>query len=479
MKKKTGFNDKRKVVTFQLVNRSIEDPLNADPNASEHVLVPIHIGSDVREDMVKKLEKQMQPAGQPAKRVKQTEGEDTEKRGIGAEYNKLFGDFPDDGYDYTQHFKVIDEENDDGVFIAPDGTVHDLKKHEVKDVDQLIQAYGFDSDMFGTDIDPDLPKLVDDTGNPLGGVDLDILLAMDDDDAPPLEDDFVAKALAAENEEDQPEDDDSVFNEYDDDDELPGFDTKSAKSAKSTKSRTGRAMSRTSETPSHMSRISHRSDAMDYVEEKVEYLMSKVYGEEEDMLEEEEEDLQDVDWDDIMADFQQYTVQPRIKLNPETGESKEENTNTDEPKPEKTGPRVTFAPEAIVPPEDSDSDIDDLVSEPAHFDVMPIHQAQSGPKANVPVDVPVVNKKPKKSKKKQEEADEDENEQNLPDQLQPKPGETQEERKARKKAIKEFNRQRRQAKKDVKQKFVQAKKKVKKSIAGAGATRGQRVINLD
>ena len=53
--------DKKKVVTFQLVDRSLEDPLSRDPNAPQKVLVPIYIGSDVKQDTVDFYAKQMQP----------------------------------------------------------------------------------------------------------------------------------------------------------------------------------------------------------------------------------------------------------------------------------------------------------------------------------------------------------------------------------------------------------------------------------
>ena len=47
---------------------------------------------------------------------------------------KIFGeDLPDDGTDYSKFFKAIDEENDDGVFVAPDGSVHDLRYSLVQD----------------------------------------------------------------------------------------------------------------------------------------------------------------------------------------------------------------------------------------------------------------------------------------------------------------------------------------------------------
>jgi hypothetical protein len=79
-------------------------------------------------------------------------------------------------------------------------TTYDLTKREIENVDsQILGVNGLPVALFGADIDPSLPPLVDVTADPLASIDPDVLLAMDDDDAEELEDDFVAKALLLEN----------------------------------------------------------------------------------------------------------------------------------------------------------------------------------------------------------------------------------------------------------------------------------------
>ncbi|EAY20520.1 Low temperature viability protein [Trichomonas vaginalis G3] len=436
--------NKRKVVTFQLVHRSVEDPLNADPNAPEQVLVPIHIGEDVDPELVEQLQKQMTPEA----RKQQQKKPKTERKGIGARYNKFFGeDLPDDGEDYSQYFKAIDEENDDGVFVAPDGSVHDLRKREVEDVDILVDKLGITNDMFGTKEDPNLPKLVNDTDNPLAaGIDPELLMALDDDDAPPFEDDFVSKLLDAElNEEEDEEDDGETFTDR----------TADGREIKKT-------ISRVSATASHMSHISHRSHAMDLQEKRVDYFVKTLFEEEEDAFALEEDNLEpaQVDWADIAADMQ--TFEGQIKLNPV------------KPSPE-TCREVTPSTEQAGE-EEEEMEEEEERRDLYKLDIRSVAENASTTN-NLPAQIRDGNRKKKSNKKKQEE--EEEVEAPLPPEFAPKPGETKEEAKARKKAIKEYQRQKRMLKKERKVKFSKATNKVRKSIAANGATRGTRVYNLD
>lgn len=428
--------DKKKVVTFQLVDRSLEDPLSRDPNAPQKVLVPIYIGSDVKQDTVDFYAKQMQPEERSiADMPKYT------KQGIGAQYNKYFGVDADDGTDYSKYFKPIDEENDEGVFVAPDGSIHDLKKREISDVDLLVQKFGMDRELFGTEIDPTLPKLVDDTEDLLNGdIDPDILAAMDDEDVEPLDDDFFAKALALENE------------KFDDEEE-DEFEKKSGAKKTFAKSRASHL--------SHASHISHRSEAMDYVEEKVEILLNTVYNSEEEDIEEDNEPHAEIDWDDVLDDFEQVT-NPLKKI--EALSSNSEN-------------RIN--PNLVLPDDDDDVEEEEEKNEPKEkWDAQSIIETYSTTE-NRPTVIRDENIPAKKKKQPKKEEPEENDEDIIPPEMQPKEGETKEEAKARKKAIKEYNRQRRMAKKETKQKFAKATKKVKKSIAASGASRGRTVIPLD
>lgn len=436
---KKGGKAKKKVVTFELVNRSYEDPLNADPNAPTHVLVPIHKTSNVTDEDVERLAKMMAPEKKEAPPPDFSNG-------IGSQFNKYFVDDidEDDDTDYSKFFKHIDEYEDDGVFIAPDGTVHDLKKREVDNVDVLAGRHGFSAELFGTDIDPNMPKLIDDTDNPLAsGMDMDVLLAMDDEDVDELDDDFVSKALALETVEFSDEDEDEAPRQVG-------------------QKRVTIAKSRVSEAPSHMSRISHRSEAMDIVEERVAFLLDTVYNDEEEDPEfEEEEDDGEVDWDDIISDFKKFRAP--ITNNPVAPPPSTDNAEV---------------PEEAEKEEEEEKEEVEVKKREERWDaesyLETLSTTENRPGVVRDDIIPSKNKKKKRAQK--EESDDEEL---LPPEMQPKPGETKEEAKARKKAIKEYNKMRRQKKKELKQKFTCAKARVKKSIAAAGSSRGQRIFPLD
>ncbi|KAH0794656.1 protein LTV1 [Histomonas meleagridis] len=439
---------KRKTVTFQLVQRSLDDPLSADPNAPSHVLVPIYIGADVDSSIVDELAKQMTP-DQQKKAIQKKKS----KKGIGSRYNSIFG-MPDDGHDYSQYFKCIDEETDDGIFVAPDGSIHDLKTREISNVDEYVQTLGFDKELFGTEADPSMPKLVNDTENLLGGeIDPDVLLAMDDPNADVLDDDFIAKCLDAEAEEDDTEDADEK--------EVVDQELGTKRSI---------ARSRMSAATSHSSHISHRSEAMDMVEEKVEYLLNTVYNdEEEDLLNEEEEDGGNFSWDDIIEDFKQFQ-NPHEKYVP-SGKSTSAQKVTDD---------SILVPneENIENEEEEYEEEEENEKKKEKWDCQSILETMSNLE-NRPVKLREEGIQIKKKQNKVKKEDEEEKPKIVQPNVMPKQNETKEEAKARKKAVKEYNRQRRAEKKLMKQKFVAVNKKVKKSIAASGGTRGAKIITLN
>jgi len=439
MTEKWDFSNKKKVVTFQLVHRSIDDPMNADPNASGHVLMPIHVGEDVDPALVEHLSKQMAPERGNQKEKK------SKKRSLGVEYNKYFGQPEETEEDVSKFFRPIDEESDTGVFIAPDGSTYDLSKREVEDVDILLHKMGLSSELFGTENIADAPKLVDDTNNLLGNVDPDIFLAMDDENAEPLDDDFFSKALDMEN------------GDYDDgfEEEDMGFDMDDNQSI---------AKSRVSFAPTHASHISHRSEAMDYVEQKVDYLVDNVYknlGEEEDYDEEEEDS--EVDWGAIANDMKKFNHGITIHDN--------------EPKKPVHQPikhQASTEPSLMIDEEDDTPILFDDKPKEIPADIRSVTDCTSTTE-NLPGRIfDKSNKKARKDKPKEEEP-------KLPDQpdFVGSEGESKEERKKRKKEIKEYQRQKRQMKKEIGSKFAEAKTKVKKSIAASGGLRGQTIYNLD
>jgi protein LTV1 len=440
MSKKRGFRDKSKMVTFEVVHRSVDDPLYSDPNASRLVLDPIAVGSAVTPEQVAELARLMSSDATPSPPQPST------TRGIGAEYNRYFVDLPDDGTDYSQFFSAIDEGGDDGVFISPDGTVHDLTTRSIPNVDLLVGHNGLPAELFGTEIDPTLPKLVDDTNANLlaAGVDPEVLLVMDESDPDALDDDFFARALELEKQPLLPEGDAREL-------ELP--------------------RSQRSTAPSHSSHISHRSQAMDMIEEKVEHLLNTAYNDgEED--EGEEEDGSEVDWDDVISDFRQFhgsAIDAGLMPGPDDhddvgddvegaeedkDEEKEDEDEEEEEEDEK--PKEKWDCESQLETLSTTDNLPTVVRD-RREGPPPERKAKKGKAVIVVEERPVV------------EAPE----------FVGRPGETREDAKARKKQVKEYQRQKRQAKKETKAKFASATKRVKKSIAGSAGVRGQRVMPLD
>jgi hypothetical protein len=91
-------------MTFEVIARSHQDPLSYDPKTPKAVLAPVSVGSEVPQETVDLLIQQMAADVEPPVAL---------SRGIGAQFNKYFGDFPDDGTDYLLFFRAIDEGSDD------------------------------------------------------------------------------------------------------------------------------------------------------------------------------------------------------------------------------------------------------------------------------------------------------------------------------------------------------------------------------
>lgn len=91
-RKKRPFIDKKKAITFRLVNRSQQDPLIADETAPQHVLVPILKNNEATSSS-KSSESGNVP---PEKRKKE---------------QQKYGIFFDDDYNYLQHLRDAGQNN--------------------------------------------------------------------------------------------------------------------------------------------------------------------------------------------------------------------------------------------------------------------------------------------------------------------------------------------------------------------------------
>ncbi|KAM9313731.1 protein LTV1 homolog [Pholidichthys leucotaenia] len=176
-RKKKAFIDKKKAVTFHLVHRSQRDPLAADETAPQRVLLPA------------------------------TKAE-TEKR---REEQRKFGIFFDDDYDYLQHLKEVSGSPE----LVPSGPLHpnrqsfhlqdeDKDKEEDMDKDSSAATISLPSSVFASEFEEEVGLL--NKAAPISGprldMDPDIVAALDEDfdyEDPNniLEDDFVIKANSA------------------------------------------------------------------------------------------------------------------------------------------------------------------------------------------------------------------------------------------------------------------------------------------
>lgn len=121
MRKKRPFIDKKKAITFRLVNRSQQDPLITDEKAPQHVLVPVN---DNKAGTSSNSSDIQLP---PEKRRKE---------------QQKFGVFFDDDYDYLQHLR---EPGKDQVFWEEIPHKHADEKNKPKiQLPSSVFASGFE-----------------------------------------------------------------------------------------------------------------------------------------------------------------------------------------------------------------------------------------------------------------------------------------------------------------------------------------------
>ncbi|KAM6971992.1 protein LTV1 homolog [Aplochiton taeniatus] len=206
-KKKKSFIEKKKAVTFHLVHRSQRDPLAADENAPQHVLLP------AKADLEQRQEQQ-----------------------------RDFGVFFDDDYNYLQHLKEV---GNPAELVSSGPSQRDRQPFELQDDEEeeegekvVIGAMiNLPSSVFASEFEEEVGLL--NKAAPISGprldMDPDIVAGLDEDfdyDDPEnmLDDDFILKANHARgaveiegNEEDEWEDTDEEQSEEGDSDSEGGF----------------------------------------------------------------------------------------------------------------------------------------------------------------------------------------------------------------------------------------------------------------
>ena len=181
-KKKKPFIDKKKSVTFQLVHRSLKDPLAADDEAPQRVLVPV--------GGTQKIPESVSEAG-----TYQYEEMISER--------KKFGIGFEDDYDYMQHLKAADKQETILVPKSKDSVVEieegdDGMSEIIKDNKSILKL---PSSVFGSTVEEPVGLLfraIPPVG-PQPSWDPDIVAGIDDDfdftnPENLLEDDFVVQA---------------------------------------------------------------------------------------------------------------------------------------------------------------------------------------------------------------------------------------------------------------------------------------------
>lgn len=114
MGRKKPFIAKGEGVKFNVVHRSQKDPLYLDQQLGEHVLVPVDAGTN--EELVEKINKLTvkDPNNEPnpfgIRKTKSEKEAELEKRR--KEQNR-FGIYFEDKYDYMQHLKQVESDNED------------------------------------------------------------------------------------------------------------------------------------------------------------------------------------------------------------------------------------------------------------------------------------------------------------------------------------------------------------------------------
>lgn len=192
-KGKKAFIDKKNAVTFHLVHRSQHDPLVADETAPQRVLLE---------------------AGQQ-NQTKTPDPANTTKR---HEEQQKFGIFFDDDYDYLQHLKKPEQEI---VWEYVENPNHARKRIE-EDVITTAPKLALPSSVFASEFEEDEGMLnrAATVPGPRPDWDPDVVAALDEDfdfdnEDNVLEDDFVMKAMA----EGDDDDEDGEYEDHDNEDE--------------------------------------------------------------------------------------------------------------------------------------------------------------------------------------------------------------------------------------------------------------------
>lgn len=311
-KKKVRFIDPNKSISFKLQNRSQRDPLCVDPDAPQNVLVPMgeNVGfSDLRSETT-------------VGRLKRWSTQKT--YGVGYE----------DDYDYMKHLRVKDE--DDRAQLIPMGVATSSKRkvlgqigeEEEEEQVELMRdeqtVLKLPPVLFPSEVEAEESLLTrgNSTFGPRPDWDPDIVAALDDDcefenpDDPDLEDglETIMAQLCTPGEgdyEDDGGDMDSRYGDFDSDDLMSDEDDEMMGERMETRSRfTGYSMS---------SACTHRSEGLRKLDEKFENVMEKYNGYGEDgMIEGEEEDNeQGLDGESVMKilgidNMENFTLFPQV-----------------------------------------------------------------------------------------------------------------------------------------------------------------------
>lgn len=205
---KKKFIDKKKAVTFRLVNRSQQDPLYVDETAPQHVLVPI---SAPGKGDPRSFASAMRPSSSAGQM-------DTEKR---KKEQAKFGVYFDDDYDYLQHLR---EPGRNEVYWEP---VEPAKTAGAEKVSIKLPSSVFASEV--EEAEGLMKKKAQQRPGPRPDWDPDVVAALDEDfnfEDPnnELEDNFMELAMGGEG----AGDDEDFFDEEDEDGEYSDVDSNDA-----------------------------------------------------------------------------------------------------------------------------------------------------------------------------------------------------------------------------------------------------------
>ncbi|SPP74165.1 protein LTV1 homolog [Drosophila guanche] len=203
VKGKKPYIDRKKAVTFHLVHRSQHDPLVTDENAPQRVL--LEAAARQRESQAKKKE---EAPADPAKRQ---------------EEQKKFGIHFDDDYDYLQHMK---KRENDVVWEYMENPNH-AKKRQEDEKPSTAPKLVLPSSVFASEFEEKEGMLNKAAPQSLRlDWDPDVVAALDSDcENEELEDDFVMQAMGGEGDEDDDDEEQDWTDEEDGGDEDMDFDS--------------------------------------------------------------------------------------------------------------------------------------------------------------------------------------------------------------------------------------------------------------